>query len=215
MGFNWLYDLPGWLFALVIIVAFVAFSVAGLLLTRPLARRVFGPAPACNEVVGSVLQAASVFYGITLGMIAVGAWSSYGDVETKVSREAAALGALYRGAAGTPDPHRASLQDTIRRYTRYTIDEAWPEQRKGRVPARGVALMDEFQTRLGEFKPRDGAEQVLMQELFRQYNAMMELRRLRLDSVETGMPGVVWTVVFAGALVNIALVWCLVLDRAW
>jgi hypothetical protein len=211
--FYWVYSLPIWLFATLLIGAFVAASVGGMVFTRPLARRIFGPAPACNDVVGDVLQAAGVFYGITLGLIAVGAWTNYGDVGTKVSREAAALGALYRDTSLLPEPARAPMQDTLRGYTRQTIDVAWPAQRRGETPRGGVAYMDRFQSLLGAFKPADAGEQSLMRELLDQYNAMMELRRLRLDSVNTGMPTLLWVVVFAGAALNIVLVWCFVMER--
>jgi hypothetical protein len=213
MSCFWVYDIPSWLFALILIGAFVVFSVGGMIVTRPLARRMLGPPPACNDVVGDVLQAAGVFYGITLGLIAVGAWTNYGDLDTKVSREAAALGALYRDASCVPEPHRSALCDTLRRYTRYTIDEAWPAQRAGIVPKPGVLLMNEFQERLAAFKPADLAQQAYLTQLFAQYNGMMELRRLRLDAVGTGMPSIIWVVVFAGAAVNIALVWCFVMER--
>lgn len=213
MNFYWVYDLSSATFAALLVGVFVVFAVGGMLVTRPLARRLFGPAPAQNEVVGDVLQAAGVFYGITLGLIAVGAWTNYGDLQSKVSREAASLGAVYRDVSCLSEPSRSKLQDSLRRYTRYVIDDAWPDQRRGIVPQGGVAFMDEFQIAMGQVQPSTAAEQIVLAQIFTQYNQMIEHRRLRLDAVLGGMPATVWIVVIAGAIVNLALLWCMVLEK--
>lgn len=213
MNLYWIYDVPTTVFALLVIGGIVALSLAGLLVTRPIARRFFGPAPGYNDLVGDIMQAASAFYGITLGLIAVGAWSASGDAESKVGREAAELAGLYRDVSCLPDPARTDLQEILRRYARYVIDEAWPLQREGKVPQGGVPIMGEFMARIRLFKPADAAEQVFMQEVFHQYNQFYGARRLRLQAVQGGMPAVLWVVVFAGAAITIALMWCFVMER--
>ena len=67
-----------------------------------------------------------VFYGITLGLLAVAAWQTYSDVETRVGQEAAAIGALYRDVSSFPDPDRTELQSDLCQYTRQVIDVAGP-----------------------------------------------------------------------------------------
>lgn len=213
MNLSWVYDLPSGMFAGLVIVACVAVSVGGLLMTRRAAVRLMGPAPGQNDLVGDILQAAGVFYGITLGLITVGAWTSYSEVEETVSREAAALGALFRDAECLPEPARSDLRGTLKEYTKQTIEVAWPAQRKGVTPSGGMKYMEGFQARLVRFKPADAGEQVVMQGLFEQYNTMTELRRLRLDRVTAGMPAVMWIVVIAGAMVNLVLLWCLVMEK--
>ena len=42
---------------------------------------------------------------------------------------------LYRDVSGYPEPARSRLQGELRDYTRFVIEQAWPEQRHGRVPA--------------------------------------------------------------------------------
>jgi hypothetical protein len=51
-----------------------------------------------------------LFYGITLGLLAVGTWQAYSELEAKVGEEASALAALYRNVSSFPDPKRAELQ---------------------------------------------------------------------------------------------------------
>ena len=40
-------------------------------------------------------------------------------------------------------------------------------------------------------------------ESLRAYNQVIQFRRARLDSVRTGLPGVLWFVVIAGALISV------------
>lgn len=157
------------------------------------------------------MQAAAAFYGITLGPIAVGAWSASREAEDKVAGEAAELAGLYRDVSCLPDPVRGELQDILRRYTCYTIDEAWPLQRAGKVPGKGVGIMTELTAALARFEPRNGAGEVLMQECFDQFNRFHAARRLRLQAVESGLPAVLWVVVFAGAAITIGMMWCFVM----
>ena len=52
-----------------------------------------------------------------------------------VSQEATALATLYRDVGAYPDSPRAQLQDELRDYAEYVIEEAWPEQHKAGSPS--------------------------------------------------------------------------------
>jgi hypothetical protein len=105
LNLHWLHSLPEWQFCLIVVFAFVAVAVGGQMAARPLLRRWFGDRD-FNDLVGNYLSAFGVLYGITLGLISVGAWENYGDVESKVSTEAAAVASLYRNADCYPEPTR-------------------------------------------------------------------------------------------------------------
>jgi hypothetical protein len=79
------------------------------------------------------------------------------------------------------------------------IQEAWPEQHKGRVPRAGVERIDRFEKRLTEFAPATVGEEILHAETLRAFNHLSDARRLRLDAVQTALPGLMWTVIFVGA----------------
>lgn len=97
------HDLPPFVLAPVVVGGMVLVSLVGMALTRPLARRFFGPG-GNNEVVGDVLRAAGAFYGITLGLSAVGAWSASGDAQTKVANENRSRRNGERGPPPKPSP---------------------------------------------------------------------------------------------------------------
>jgi hypothetical protein len=55
------------------------------------------------------------------------------------------------GPGKSPQPKRSELEALLRDYTRYVIDEAWPLQRKGIVPAGAVKRVADFQASLVGF----------------------------------------------------------------
>jgi hypothetical protein len=64
--------------------------------------------------------------------------------------------------------------------------------------------MGEFQRKLVSFEPTTEAQRILAFETLASYSRLMEARRLRVNSVERGLPGVIWVVIVLGAFVSLA-----------
>jgi Protein of unknown function (DUF4239) len=203
MSLYWVYDLPVWLFAVLTIAITVAIGLAGLYSTRKWVRRVHGSQHSHNDVVGYYLAAVCVFYGITLGLLAVATWQNYTDVQTRVGQEAARVGVLFRDVSGFAEPNRAQLQADLRAYTRQVVDMAWPLQRKGIVPESEGKVLNEFEKHLTAFEPQTEGQKALFGEAYTSFNQLADLRGRRLQSVREGLAAPLWTVVFAGAFLSI------------
>ena len=126
MNMYWVYDLPNWLFGALTVLVFVVIGLAGLYLTRGWVQRLHRIDHSHNDIVGFYLAAVTVFYGITLGLLAIGAWTTYSDVQGKIDHEATSLGGLYRDVGAYPKLARTILQEDLRKYTRQVIDVGWP-----------------------------------------------------------------------------------------
>jgi hypothetical protein len=144
-----------------------------------------------------------VFYGLAMALIAVRVWETYGVVEGITSREATSLAALYRDVSEYPEPTRTELRDGLREYTHYVITVAWPEQRRGKPPGGGVERMDLIQATLMRFQPASEAQRLLAAETLAAYNRNVDARRLRIDAVNTHLPGVMWMVIVLGAAISL------------
>jgi Protein of unknown function (DUF4239) len=202
--FEFVFDLPLVITGPGIIAALCLFAVSGLAVVR---RRVLPRLridAADSEFSGAALQAVMVFYGLAVALIAVSVWQTYSHTAEIVSEEAAALAALYRDVSSYPDSVRPHLQNELRDYVRYVIQEAWPLQRRGKVPVGGVERMDRFQAELAGFEPSTEGQKLLHAETLRAYNQMIHARRLRLDAVNTGLPAVMWVVIVAGAFIGLS-----------
>ena len=203
--FESLFDTPIAIAAPVIIVSLCAFGLIGLLLVRRhlLPRMRVGVED--SEFSGSMVQAVMVFYGLALAMIAVGAFNTYSDVSKVISTEAAELGAMYRDASTYPEPTRSQLQQELRDYARYVIDEAWPAQRQGHVARRGIEMLNRVQATMAAFEPVTEGQKILHAEALRAFNELLESRSLRIDAVVgTGLPGVMWVIVLVGAMISLS-----------
>lgn len=96
---TWLYDIPALQAALVIVAFVETLSLIGLLLIRRLViphLHYTADTEVVNDAVSGTVQAIGVFYGITVGLIAVAVWNTNSNASDLVSKEAASLGALCR-----------------------------------------------------------------------------------------------------------------------
>jgi hypothetical protein len=157
-----------------------------------------------SHFVGPLVHSIMVFYGLVLALIAVRVFEVYSESSRIVSTEATAIAMLYRDAGSYPEPARSGLQTALRDYVENVIHEAWPLQRRGRIPEGGVAKMDSVQARLAEFEPATEGQKALHAEAWSAYNRVIEARRARLDAVTTGLPAVMWMVVLLGAAISLS-----------
>lgn len=202
MSFYWIYDLPNWLLCILIVVAVVGLSIIGLLITRPIVKRIVGGTSQHNDIVSYFLSAMGVFYGLALGLIAVATWENYTEVDAVVTSEAAALTSLYRDFDGYPQPLRDSVENTLREYTRMVIEKEWPAHKKGIALEDGDLILDRMENELMNFEPTREREKIVHAEVLRSLDTVLDQRRLRLQAVTTGLPAALWAVVLIGAVLN-------------
>jgi Protein of unknown function (DUF4239) len=203
----WIYELSPLQAALVMVAFIEAVSLAGLFLARRFLLPRFHYTEGVNEAVSGTVQAIGVFYGITVGLIAVGVWNTNSNASDLVSKEAAAIAAVYRDVSEYPAPVRDELRAKLREYTVFIIEQAWPAQQKGngQVLSGGVRILDDFQRKLYAFEPSTQGQTAMHSETLRAYNILIEYRRLRIDAVGSGLSSVMWAVIWVGAIISIGV----------
>lgn len=82
MNFFWIYNLPEPLLAAIVVGLFMVLAVSGLLAMH----RLRGSLPedsrtGQNELVSNYVSAIGMFYGITIGLLAVGTWENYSNID--------------------------------------------------------------------------------------------------------------------------------------
>jgi hypothetical protein len=213
MNLFWLYDIPNTVFAAITIGFFVGIAFCGQRLTRRWVRRVSGHDGKYNEIVNTTIATVGVFFGITLGLISVGAWQNFTDININVNQEVSSVNVLYRSVSLYPEPERSQLRSEIKEYVHYVINTEWPSQRKGIVPKGGTDKVTAFQKDLYDFEPKTESLKSVHAETIATFNEMIKQRRTRLQSIVHGLPSTLWLVVIFGSLLNIVIPWFLVYDR--
>jgi hypothetical protein len=201
--------LPPWLCGVIIVTIFVFLAIAGLLIFWRFIASRLRLTEEMNDDVIFFASAIGVFYSLTVGLIAVGVWTTYTSVENTVSAEATSIGCFYRDISGYPEPLRTSLQKEVRDYTVFLLNEAWPAQHQGQSLDATTRRLSTLEHQLVEFEPATTGQQVLHAETLHQYNEVAGLRRQRLNAIGSGLPSVMWSVVLIGAFLTISVTYLL------
>ena len=209
----YLEHLPPWLCGVIIVSSFVVLSIIGLALFQWLTVGRLRLTEEMNNDIIFFASAIAVFYSLTVGLIAVGVWTTYTEVENTVSAEATAIGCFYRDISGYPEPTRTRLQTQVREYTVFLIEQAWPAQRRGKSTDVATRRLSTLEQELVRFEPATLGQQILHAETFRQYNDVAGLRRKRLHAIGAGLPSVMWSVVLFGAFLTITVTYLLKMQR--
>jgi phosphotransferase system glucose/maltose/N-acetylglucosamine-specific IIC component len=204
---DWLYTTNPLLTALTLLAIVEVLSMIGLMLVRRLVLPRLNYRDAPNEAVSGTVQAIGVFYGITVGLIAVAVWNTNSEAKDLASREAAAISKLYRDTRGYPYPLRDELGAQLHDYAKFIIEQAWPAQQAGFGQKLDVGhqILNNFQYKLYRFEPKTSGEEALHEETLSAYNELLEYRRLRLEAVENRLPTAMWIVIWAGAVISISV----------
>src|SRR5262245_30621071 len=201
----WLYEIKPLYAALVMVVFVEALSLIGLFLARKFILPRLDIDDAVNDAVSGTVQAIGVFYGITVGLIAVGVWDTNSTASDLVSREASAIGGVYRDVGGMPSPLREELWAKLREFTAFTIYQDWPAQQHGKILDGGTKILNDFQAKLFAYEPATPGQIALHSEALHAFNVLADCRRLRLHAVSSGLSGTMWGVIWVGAVISIGV----------
>jgi hypothetical protein len=199
------YNLPPWLLGAMMIVFFEIVSLGGLLLVRRYVIPRLHFHDGVNDAVSGTVQSIGVFYGITVGLIAVGAWTNYQSSMGLVSQEAAAIGVLYRDVNTYPEPFRTQLQTSLVDYINNVIDIEWPAQQKEQILNTNVPVITKIQTAILSYEPTTESQKIMQAETLSAFTNLVNARRLRIDAVGSGLSLVMWSVIWIGAAITIAV----------
>jgi Protein of unknown function (DUF4239) len=207
--FFWIYEYPTWVMGALFAVVSTLGSLAGMFLVRPMFHKWIHGRDRTNEMVSLNIASFSVFYGILLGLVAVGVYANYAAASDLVEREASTLAALYSDTGALPEPQRTRLLTDLREYAKETIEHDWPTQAEGRVPSGGTDRIAIFQKDLLAVHPTVKVEEIAYAEAAGQFEKLVELRSNRLVKVTAGIPNLLWSVLLIGGVCSIGIIWML------
>jgi hypothetical protein len=212
---DFLASLPLWALGVVLNVLLMGIGVASLLAARRWVIPWMGLRYQDAYAGAAVVQSVMVLYGLIAALTTVSVWTKHTQVAEIVSDEATAIAGLWRDFSSYSEPLRGQLQDTLRGYTDQVINVAWPMQRRREVPHEGIVWMNRLQAQLFAFEPGSDGKRVAHAETLRAFNVLVHARRQRLDAVQAGLPGVLWIVLFPGAIGCVLLSLLFRVNNVW
>lgn len=197
----WLYQIPNWLFGLLIVSAWTAAGVGGQALFQRFVRRPFDEKD--KEVAITLLSVVATVNSLLLAFSAVSVWEAYGNAEKSVSSEANTLGELARDLAVYDTQKARTALEKLRAYTRAVVHEEWPLMQIGKESPDVRELLDELFRAVGDIRPKTTADATLMPEIWSRINELVTLRRVRVAACRGHMPDTLWAVVVIGTLLTL------------
>lgn len=209
----WLYSIPIVISLPLFVLVFVAVSLGIVVLLRrwiPVEKK---QVREWDRILAYVMATFGVLYGVTLALIAAASYENYRDVEEIVLEETSTVAVLYRDVSGFPEPERAELQGHIRDYVDHVIEDDWPVQAAGGIPATTVVEVTRIQDLLFDFEPQSGAESNLHQAALRSFNEFMSARGDRIGVTGLQLPALLWFVLYSGAALTAVLIGMIQMGR--
>jgi len=206
---DFLSNLPAGTMATLVCLFFVGATWLGAIFVRPFFRLLVRTQPELNSLLGNFVSMYGIFYGILMGLLAVAAYQNMVDVERSIASEGQTLFSLYRSVSVYPEGVREPLQESLREYTEFVINEEWPIMRTGKIFTGSKPIVNRLQQQLTGFEPETSGQEILHSNTVGLYFQFLEHRAVRLYGATSGIPGIMWYVVLLGAFVSIFLTWML------
>ncbi|MBV9561634.1 MAG: DUF4239 domain-containing protein [Bradyrhizobium sp.] len=156
-----------------------------------------------NEVAGFKFATLGVLYAVLLAFAVIVVWERFNDAEKYVAQEAGAAATVYRLSRGMENEPGMALRTAMTDYLRAAISKDWPAMEEGRASLDVNHALDHVYSTILTFRPGDGRETALLAEILHQLDLVTQARRARLVVASGVVPGLVWLVLFSGAVLTI------------
>lgn len=155
-----------------------------------------------NEIAGFKFATVGVIYAVLLAFAIIIVWEKFNDADSDVAKEAGAAATIYRVSNGIGAEQSAALRDAMTAYLKAAIGQDWPAMERGKDSHDVTTALNDVYAVL--MKIRAGSDPVLTAEILHQLDQVTAARRARLVAATGTVPGIVWMVLFGGAVLTIA-----------
>ena len=160
-----------------------------------------------NEIAGFKFATVGVLYAVLLAFAIILVWQKFSEAETTVAQEAGAAETIYRLSSSLGDVERKEqLRGALTGYLAVAVADDWPAMDRGVLGgSRSVRqALDELYASLLKAPRPQGGDAVVLSEILHQLDLITKARRVRLVAAEGSVPGVIWAVLFGGAVLTVA-----------
>ena len=158
-----------------------------------------------NEIAGFKFATVGVLYAVLLAFAIIVVWQKYADAETTVAQEAGAAASIFQLSYGIDEKPGTALRHALSNYLAHTIADDWAAMERvtpgGSAAARQA--LDSVYTALLTFQSTSPVDAAVLGEILHQVDQLTQARRVRLVEAEGVVPGVVWLILFGGAIITL------------
>jgi hypothetical protein len=194
-----------WISATILVVVTTFVAILGPVVVRRLVP--LDKLTSNNEVAGFKFATVGVLYAVLLAFAIIVVWEKFSNAEGIVAQEAGAAETIFRLSYGIDDEMGVELRDALSKYLAVAVAIDWPAMDRGTMgqqtrPARQA--LDNVYSSLLKVVGMQHVSPALISEIMRQLDIITQARRARLIASEGTVPGVIWGLLFGGAVLTIA-----------
>lgn len=186
--------------ALQVIVASVL-ALTGLFLMRRSVR--ITTLESHHEVGGIIYCTVGTIYAVLIAFVVVVVYDQYRESNLRVGQEAAMLVRVKRNCEAFPDSIHRRTERLMVSYSRSMIDDEFPAMAQGRLSPRTEQIYDSLWALYYHYRPADDDERLWYAEVIDKLNELGEARRMRIQSLDFGVPAAMWAILYCGAVLTI------------
>jgi hypothetical protein len=192
---------PIWVLILLLVLV-TAVTMSGPLLVR---RRIaLEKLRTNNEVAGFKFATIGVLYAVLLAFVVIITWERFSTAEKALAMEAGAAATIDHLAPGLGATSAAALRSRLTAYLQSVLDDDWPAMSAGHSSHATTQALNSLFAEVVRFRPADAHDADLQQDLFHELDQLTQARRDRLVMAEGTVPGVIWFVLFLGAVLTLS-----------
>lgn len=208
---NFIYSLPTFLIACIIISSFLLFAfLLQLFVRRTFPTNALKPV---HEVIAAIVGILGVLYSVLVAFILVQAQQRNIDLHYTILTEASLLGDLYRDAAVFPEAHRDRIRNALREYVNYVIHidskEFGLRDKKIPIHISTQVVWDAYYN----LEPKTDKEKVWYSQSIDKLNGFNDIRVKRLISSEESLGILLWIVLVLGGILSICSIFLFYIEN--
>jgi hypothetical protein len=156
-----------------------------------------------NDLIGWQITVLGTMYAVVVGFMLYAVWSAFELAEGNAEAEANCLVNIARSAQGLPDAERQEIENLAREYVDQMLTQEWPAMDRASFHYASDNTVRRLWAAVTRAETRNSSEQTSRDHAFSELSRMTEHRRLRQLEVISDLPGILWAVLIAGAVVTI------------
>jgi hypothetical protein len=156
-----------------------------------------------KDVAGFILAVIGVLYAVLLGFVAIDVWGQFNDATAHADQEAAEVGNLYRLGVGL-DRQGDKLRSATVAYAESVANVEWAHMAAHQDESRqtDVALNNLWHATTA-VRPQNTAQGGFLLQATLDLDTATQLRRTRILSSDTTLPGPLWIALLVGGFITI------------
>ncbi|MFL6351303.1 MAG: DUF4239 domain-containing protein [Bryobacteraceae bacterium] len=156
-----------------------------------------------NDLIGWQITVLGTTYAVIIGFMLYAVWTAFELADGNAEAEANCLVNVARSAQGLPDAERQEIENLAREYVDQMLTQEWPAMSRVSRTYESSSTVRKLWAAITKAETRNSSEQTSRDHAFTELSRMTEHRRMRQLQAMSNLPGILWAVLIAGAVVTI------------